>query len=153
MADLTPAEAAAELAAFAEALANPQPALEQAAASARALVGDSFRGRRAPDGTPWAPRKTTSTRRGRRPYQRTQERPTGRLEASVDVRVEGGKLTFDVPVEYAGFVQEGTGDTEARRFLPFDAAGEPMTSGPAGEFWQRFEDALADKPLEVLGGR
>lgn len=151
MEDLTPEQAVAELQAFARALSDGK-ALERGAREARALVMASLSGRVSPDGTAWAPRKQTS-RSGRRAYQRSTPRPTGRLESETDVRVEGATLVFDVPVEYAGFVQDGTEDAPARPFLPFDRSGEPMTGGAAGEFWKRLEEALADKPLEVLGGR
>lgn len=146
-------EAHDELRALAGELRRPGKHMRLAAGAARAVIAGALAGRRSPDGTPWDPRQAM-TRKGGRLYRRSAPRSTGRLAASVSVEATEAELVIRAPVPYAGFVQEGTRRMPARPFLPIDAEGRPMEQGEGGQFWERFEEALADGPLaEVYGGR
>jgi phage gpG-like protein len=75
--------------------------------------------KRDPDGSPWAP-WSIATEMGRMhdgTYSTGLLWRTGDLLSSIDYSVSGDNVFVGSPLNYAGFVQDGTGNMPAREFL------------------------------------
>ncbi|UJR81487.1 phage virion morphogenesis protein [Sandaracinus amylolyticus] len=132
-------EASELLGGIAARLREPTPALRAEAdrmlAEARASIGS----RTAPDGSDWPAPKKTTARAGERGRPRAPTRRSGRLAASGRVLAEQAEAIVEFTAPYAGFVQDGTGHMEPRRFLPFDG-DTPRDEGSLRGLEQRVGD-------------
>jgi phage gpG-like protein len=139
-------EAADWLGAIAGRLRDPSPALRVEGERMRAEAERAIADRRAPDGTEWPEPRRTTERGGSRGRARTATRSSGRLARSGRVAVDGELVVVEFTAPYAGFVQDGTEDMEARPFLPF-AGDEPIEAGSLVGLEERVGDWI------VGGGR
>lgn len=128
-------EAADWLGDIAGRLRDPAPALRVEAELVKREATAAIAARRAPDGSSWPAVKTSSARPGRKATPRTPTRSSGRLGRSGVVRVDGAKVVLEFTAPYAGFVNEGTEDMAARRFVPQGNEG-PLAGlvGRVGDF-------------------
>jgi phage gpG-like protein len=112
-------EASELLGGIAARLREPTPALRAEAERMLADARASISSRTAPAGSDWPALKQTTERDGRRGRPRAPTRRSGRLAASGRVLAEQAQAIVEFTAPYAGFVQDGTDDMDARRFLPF----------------------------------
>lgn len=111
-------DAAAWLGGIADRFRDPSPALRAEAERMKRDAAAAISSRRAPDGSSWPAVKTSSARPGRKATPRTPEKRSGRLGRSGAVSAEDGTVTLEFTAPYAGFVNDGTEDMAARRFIP-----------------------------------
>lgn len=139
----------------AERAADLRPWLAEAETKLRALIDASFDRDASPDGSPWAPRLTTTRYTDGRPARPlTERRPgrpllqdTGSNRNSISVSVEGDSVIARAVSDHASYLQFGTRHMPARAFLPVTRTG-PMTTGPAGELYRQLAESLAKYIVE-----
>ena len=129
---------------------KPTAMMRAVGLEAEALIQESFREGRAPDGERWKPlavrrgaSKRAARRRGNiRARQSDQPlRDTGALMRSVSHRASVQAVRAGVTKKYGGYHQTGTKHIPRRPFLP--DAGKPLPPE-----WQRRLQAAADAAAE-----
>jgi phage virion morphogenesis protein len=119
------------------------------------FADDSFEQSRSPSGVAWEPLKvgglirTATGLADRKPLI-----DTGTLRNSITSVPGVSAILVGTNVPYAGPHQFGTVHIPARPFLPFTADGEAVTTGPAEEEWERYEELIAHyiETGEILQG-
>lgn len=132
---------------------EPRPVLEAWARDLEQLVDESFASQSSPDGSRWAPRRTTTRSRvggPEHPRRRVQGRRlgelTGAMRASIDVTVTPRVVALDVGAEHARFFVGGTRHQPARAFVPLEDRGK------SADLVDELGEQLADYVTEPLRG-